>query len=207
MGTRYRCADNDTHLKIAEVLIRYHRHLEPVRIDVLFAYGADPEDQVLMNGGYPAIATIKINGAKDRALGSGDALILIDRASWSGFTDEQKDAIIDHELTHLEVVLDKAGRVDMDYLGRPKLQMRMHDHQFGWFDAVADRHGENSMEVFQARSLIAQTGQLYLNFSTVNELESEDEVTVSISTNNDHPIDTTLRKLRRVRARDLAGAR
>jgi len=42
--------------------------------------------------------------------------------------------------------------------------MRKHDHQFGWFDAVAQRHGEASPEVRQARVLMESSGQLYFDF-------------------------------------------
>lgn len=205
MGTRYRRADDDTCSKIDDVRCRYHHDLESVRIDVLFAYGAKPDEQVLSHNGYPVIATVKITRAKDRALGYGDALIVVDRASWGGLTDAQKDAVIDHELTHLLTVFDKAGRVDVDYLGRPKLEMRMHDHQFGWFDAVAKRHGENSMEVFQARGLMAKTGQLYISFEAAEEMKRENETVVSISTGKGVPVETTLGNLRRIKARDMAG--
>jgi hypothetical protein len=51
-----------------------------------------------------------------------------------------------------------------DAVGRPKLLMRKHDHQFGWFDEVAQRHGEASPEVRQARVLMESSGQLYFDF-------------------------------------------
>jgi hypothetical protein len=51
-----------------------------------------------------------------------------------------------------------------DALDRPKLAMRKHDHQFGWFDEVAQRHGEASPEVRQARVLMEKSGQLYFDF-------------------------------------------
>ena len=42
--------------------------------------------------------------------------------------------------------------------------VRKHDHQFGWFDCVARRHGAHSIEVQQAQQLtaMAELRQLYL---------------------------------------------
>jgi hypothetical protein len=67
--------------------------------------------------------------------------------------------LIDHELTHLA----KKGTI-FDPLDRPKLSMRLHDHQFGWFDQIAKRHGRASIEVKQVRAFFESSGQMYFDF-------------------------------------------
>lgn len=99
------------------------------------------------------------------ALGVADATIVICRPTWVTLSQRQRDALIDHELTHLERATDKEdGTFQVDAVNRPKLKMRRHDHQFGWFDEVAQRHGEASPEVRQARRLMESSGQLYFDF-------------------------------------------
>jgi hypothetical protein len=120
---------------------------------------------VLKHQGYPAGAVVRITPLKDRALGIADATIVIDRAGWLALTQRQRDALVDHELTHLVRKVDKdAGELVCDVLDRPKLLMRKHDRFFGWFDEVAQRHGEASTEVMQARRLVESSGQLYFDF-------------------------------------------
>jgi Putative phage metallopeptidase len=108
---------------------------------------------------------VRIPPLKDRALGIADAQIVIDRAGWLALSQRQRDALVDHELTHLTRKIDKeTGEMLVDILDRPKLVMRKHDHQHGWFDEIAQRHGEASPEVRQARRLIESSGQLYFDF-------------------------------------------
>jgi hypothetical protein len=42
--------------------------------------------------------------------------------------------------------------------------MRQTDRSFAWFDSVAERHQEHSMEVIQMRRLFSESGQIYLPF-------------------------------------------
>ena len=74
-----------------------------------------------------------------------DAEIVLDGDRWDELSAEEQDAAIDHELTHLELVVDDSG-LRRDDLDRPNLRIRKHDHQFGWFDCVARRHGTASFE-------------------------------------------------------------
>jgi putative metallopeptidase len=95
-----------------------------------------------------------------------DASIVVDRATWLSLSPAQRSALIDHELQHFERVLDdESERPKSDAIGRPKLAMRKHDHQFGWFDEIAQRHGDASFEVRQAKQLIEHSGQLYFDFA------------------------------------------
>lgn len=144
----------------------HHEDLIGVTIGALFIFDLESTDPVLTHNGYAAAALIRIVPLRDRAAGMPDAQIIVDRSCWMTLGNASGEALIDHELTHLMRVLDSdTGAPLCDAVDRPKLEIRKHDQQMGWFDQVAARHGEASMEVRQARQLIQQTDQLYFNFA------------------------------------------
>jgi hypothetical protein len=143
----------------------YHAELEGVTVSALFVFDTEASDSVLKHQGYPAQAVARITPTRDRALGIADATIVIDRCNWLTLSQRQRDALIDHELTHLTRVLDdETGRPVCDVLDRPKLAMRRHDFQAGWFHEIAQRHKDASPEVRAAKQLMAGDGQLYFDF-------------------------------------------
>lgn len=123
-----------------------------VTVDAMMAYdekGGFP----VKHGGYPALAMIKSTSLKNRVKGMADAEITIDAEAFKNMNKLQQKALIDHELCHLIVVRDKEGNIKTDDADRPKLRMRKHDHQMGWFREIAIRHKYNSPEVYQATLL------------------------------------------------------
>lgn len=157
----------DVESCIEKIRSAHHRELEDVSISALFAFDAEESSKaVLAHQGYPAAAICRITPLRDRALGVADAQIVVERSSWISLSQRQRDALIDHELTHITRKVDEENDDEplSDVLGRPKLVMRKHDHQFGWFDEVAKRHGQASPEVRQARKILEATGQLYFDF-------------------------------------------
>lgn len=165
MAKSYSHASEDVTRAIERMRAAYHFAIEGVTVAALFVFDLEATEPVLMSGGYPAQAIVRITPVRDRALGVADAVIVIDRSVWISLTPAQRDGLVDHELYHLERVLEEdTGVPKNDAVDRPKLCIRKHDHQFGWFDEIAARHGEASPEVRQAKSLIAATGQLYLDF-------------------------------------------
>lgn len=161
---------------INRMIERYHGGLRDagLTIDVLEARAktdgnGDSEAVALKLHGYPCAATIKISSYKDRVLGRGDALLTVDGDQWDTFTDEQKEALIDHELEHLELRTDNDGLLIRDDMDRPKLQMRRHDHQFGWFDAIVRRHGDASLESQQLKQFTEKRRQLWLPFESIED--------------------------------------
>lgn len=171
----YSPASEDVERTIERVRLEYHSpDLDGVTIAALFVYDMEASEPVLKHGGYPAQAMVRITPVKDRALGMADAVIVIDRSNWLTLTMAQRDALIDHEITHLERAVDKDTELPVcDAVDRPKLKMRPHDRHYGWFDAVAERHGKASAEVRQAVALIESTGQLYWDFEAGDAVASK----------------------------------
>lgn len=143
----------------AHVLKSYHPELDGVKLDLLFVAADTPDKPALSHGGYPADAVVRRMPLKDRAAGRGDAEIVLDRARWLAMKPEEQRALLDHELTHLIPVPGEP-----DSAGRPRLKLRKHDRQFGWFDEVARRHGQHSGEVQQAQTLLAEAQRDYFPF-------------------------------------------
>lgn len=139
--------------RVCDRMMKEH-HRELVRmgvsVDLYFAVPkVDSFEPALKLHGYPCYATCKVNAPKLRAQGHGDAEIVIDADAWENLDAKSRDALIDHELTHLALRVNKDGEPTFDDYNRPKLGIRLHNHQFGWFDEVARRHGEASVEVNQ----------------------------------------------------------
>ncbi len=147
---------------INSLIGQYYPDLEEgqVTIESIFAYdnkGGFP----VKAGGYPALACIKVNNLKNRVKGFADAEITIDAEAFKAMTDPQKIALLDHELYHVLVVRDKEGNIKTDDANRSKLRLKKHDYQMGWFKEIAQRHGENSPEVYQANILWQKDGRTF----------------------------------------------
>lgn len=163
MATIYSLPDPDDVSILSRVVADWHKDLAAVesRVQILFA-SADPEDESpkapVKHGGYPARATIRVISTKDRLVKGYDAEMLVDRDWWGGASEARKVALLDHELSHLEVVtktrrdrepgepLDTSDVV-FDDLGRPKLRLKKADAQPSdlFLDVIA-RHGDNAVE-------------------------------------------------------------
>jgi hypothetical protein len=180
MPTTFERDKGRLQLIVDALLEKYHGELlaAGVRFDLLLAYSkkdqnGEPIGPALKANGYAAAATVRILSLKDRAKGLGDAEIVADGDRIDEWSEENLEAILDHEIEHLELSLDGQGSLKRDDLGRPRLRMRLHDRQFGWFDSIARRHGANSLEVTQASRfvVVGELRQLYL--PGLAEIESE----------------------------------
>lgn len=159
----YERAPKEINEIAAAILCKYESH-KPlldyrVKIDYILALPEEGECAIKWHGSR-AYGLARILGLKDRAMGRGDAEILIDGEFRKACDAAELEALLDHELHHLEVQVED-GKMKKDALARPKLKMRKHDFQVGWFHVIAQRHGKNSIEVQQADSLVHSAGQLY----------------------------------------------
>jgi hypothetical protein len=182
MGTTYTKAKTDVKEMIATVMDKYHPDIASAGVTVvcLMALAEVDEDgypkgHAVSDGGYPCAAKIRIVNLKDRAKGIADAELVIDEREWAELPQRTKIALLDHELEHLKLVI-KGGDVMKDDCRRPLLKINKHDRTHGWFDVIARRHGEHSIEVRQAKELVASTEQLYFPFAAEPELVSGKDV-------------------------------
>lgn len=175
MAKAYSKASTDVMSRIDRLREDYYPELDGVQIQALFVFEDEP-GPCLKHGGYAAAAVTKIVPVAQRAAGLGDAIIVVDRYVWEHLPTKAKDALLDHELYHIERDIDeKSGRPKADVLGRPKLKLRLHDHQLGWFDEIAQRHGEWSIEVRQAKQLMETGKQLYFDFGKKGDGDEQRE--------------------------------
>lgn len=203
----YEKAPDEVHDRVAALIARFYPEFKTVRLKLdLIMASTDAEDghAVALNG-YPCQAVVKIIGLKERTMGRGDAEIVIDAENYDSLTDAEKDALLDHELYHLDPQRNKSGKWKTDDQGRIVLKMRKHDRQFGWFDAIARRHGKASAEVIQFTEFTGEAEQLYLGLDfNMGEVErliprgcdsvsittgtGEDKTGVKIDADGVHPI-------------------
>jgi hypothetical protein len=153
MSSTYDLAADSVIRMMESVKVDYHPYLiaNEVRVDVIMAFGKkSKEGEILtpavMAGGYPAYAKIRVTRLDERLKRPFDAIITLDGDQWYMLEEPTQKAILDHELTHLELVLDENGRVKHDDQSRPVLRLRKHDVQFGFFNEVARRHLGKSIE-------------------------------------------------------------
>lgn len=158
----YDQAPEEVRTRVAALLEKFHTDLLAARVVVdllMVSLDGDEGDAVMLHG-HACFAVIRITSTKERAAGRGDAEMLIDGAKYEAMSGAQRDALLDHELYHLNVAKDRFGVFKIDSGDRPQLKMRQHDHEFGWFDAIAKRHGAASFEVQQAEAFRRGSGQL-----------------------------------------------
>lgn len=160
MAVTYDQAPAEVHEMAREILEEHHPELklgesEHVRLCILMAQvtgdDVDPDEPAVKWNGYPALAVISVISYKQRVDKRADAEIIIDRKAWDDMTEPKQRALLDHEITHLEIQTDADGFVKSDDQGRPKLKLRLHDWQLGGFRSIAQRYGGDAVEVVEAR--------------------------------------------------------
>jgi len=159
--------------KVSAMIEKFHPTLSGVGIKIacLSVANTDEDEPALLLHGYPCAAVVRLLGAKDRVRGIGDAEIVFDEAVFNDMEEAEQNALIDHELCHLDVKRKpKTGKPIFDCYKRPALTMKLHDRQFGWFDEVAKRHGSASLECKQAMGLVLSGKQVYFNFDLKTKL-------------------------------------
>jgi len=149
MPTTYEKAGRDVADLLLEVMSEFHTELgkEDVKVGVIFARNS--EGAAVKKGGYPCAGKISIVSLKDRCEKSYDAELIIDQTWWTEGREAHHRALMDHELSHLELVEDEEeGGYKRDDQGRPSLRIKLGDWNAGdGFQAVVERHGDFAVEV------------------------------------------------------------
>ena len=126
--------------------------------------------------GVPAHGIAMRYKLQDRVHGSKDVKITLDNDYWEMATEDERKALLFHELYHFDLKLDDAGDVKLDDIGRSEVTLRHHDYDFGWFMVAAKHFGKASAECQQFRTMVEQNGQLLLPSVFANpSLASGDE--------------------------------
>ena len=162
MATCFEKATDDQLATLRAIMEEHHPELVEagVTVELLIARAekdddGKPKGRALSHGGYVALGIASINPYLLRVRGLADAMIRVD-GDWlddeadGGDEGDEFKALLDHELTHFQL---KEGD-ERDRAGRPRLKIRRHDRQHGWFDQVARRWGPNSQEHQQARAML-----------------------------------------------------
>ena len=117
----------------------------------------------LMHHGQPALGLASKFKLQDRVHGKPDCRVTIDADWWDTAPEEQRRGLLFHELYHFEPKMDDTGLVaELDDAHRPKVNLKKHDYQVGWFYAAARRFGGASQECIQFKQLVDEGGQFML---------------------------------------------
>lgn len=170
MPTTFMLADADAHERVGRMMARHHPQLRDAGVVVGVLFASNEDGPALAHKGSTVAATMQVVSLKDRVLKEVDAQMVINREVWEELSPAQRDALCDHELSHLALkkfaywtLLGPDGkpkrgpdgletgeqelRCDLDDLGRPKLVGVPGDVDVGdAFKAVVERHGIAAME-------------------------------------------------------------
>src|SRR5574341_1335574 len=121
---------------VNQLVEKHHEELTNARIAVAWnlSWRADVDGRV-------KLGQLKKASDLDRELAPFDFVIMLRKEFFdlAETTDAQRLALIDHELCHGDVRLDKDGEPMVDSKGRTLYRMRRHDVEE--FSAVVGRHG------------------------------------------------------------------
>jgi hypothetical protein len=165
MPTTYEAGSDEVNKIIKTILTKHHLALSETGCTVGAIFAINLDGPAVKAHGSPALAKVRIVSSDKKVNNFNDAEIIIDSGEWSSLDDEQRAALIDHELSHLrrreytEKQLAKLRKGDpghiawkLDEHGRPRLGTVPADFTPG--DAFADviaRHGKKAVEFVTAK--------------------------------------------------------
>jgi len=139
-------AHGPSYARLDRLVHEHHEELRDARIALAWctSWRADPD-------GRQTLGRCKKATALDRELMAWDFVILLQQAFWIDelVTDEQRDALLDHELCHATVKEDPVtGDPLLDVRGRIVYRVRRHDLEE--FACIAARYGtwKRDLELF-----------------------------------------------------------
>jgi len=171
MGKSYRKGEGEDLALLMEVIHQHHAELERekvrpalILIDPELAEDGQPKAPVFKSDGDSAVGRVRPASAIERLLGKYDLRIEIDGYVWETLSEEQQRALLDHELTHLEIKRDAEGTIKRNADGTPRFMRRAHDWHLTGFREVVARHGRHALEAMDLRELHSNHGQLLFGF-------------------------------------------
>jgi len=159
---------------LTHTMEKQHQWLLDEQVRVRFLMVDPPRDKsnmptapALQLAGHSCAGKIKLCNARERILSGGiDVVLEVDAPAWKNFDKKRREALLDHELTHVEPKRDAAGATLHDETGRALLFLKPDDYLVTGFYEVALRHEEMSLEVVSLGRLLVQgeIGQLVFDF-------------------------------------------
>ena len=128
--------EGGVYAMLDRLIERHHEHLRNARIAVAWNLTWQPDVD-----GRCTLGKCKRASDLDRELAPYDFVVML-RHEWfesAEVTDAQREALIDHELSHAEVTLDDNGEPKRDTKDRVVYRVRKHDLEE--FSEVVRRHG------------------------------------------------------------------
>ena len=118
--------------------VRKEFHKDTLNAEIALAWQLDIKPDV---DGHVLLGKCIKASDLQRELVDYDFVILLNKAVWqsSEFTIEKKRALMDHELMHADIAVDKEGEPKINSKGRSVWRIRAHDIQE--FHDVVRRHG------------------------------------------------------------------
>lgn len=138
----------DIYRRLARILTDHHKELVDTEARIAIAWCTSWRADV---DGRQTLGKCKKASALDRELMDYDFVILLLQSFWQdeAVTDQQRDALLDHELCHAGVKYDPVTDDPVvDERGRTVYRIRRHDLEE--FACIAERHGtwKRDLELF-----------------------------------------------------------
>lgn len=138
-------SDEPPYEIVQRLVEKHHQHLIDAKIAIAWRYGIkDDKDGRLVLGQARKATDLS------RELVDYDFIILLNYQVYTSreFSDAQREALLDHELCHCQIALDKDEEPIEDDKGRRVYRMRKHDIEE--FREIVQRHGlyKNDLEEF-----------------------------------------------------------
>lgn len=149
--TAYEKASPVIHDLVKKVMADHHTDLLDCDVEIaILVVRKISEDgeafHALKHHGAEAAAKISLVPARRRLLVDHDLELVVDGLTWDNIPAPSREALLDHELTHVVVQKDKNGQPKTDDIGRPRLKLRPDDYAINGFFAVIERHGNFALE-------------------------------------------------------------
>lgn len=146
----------DEYVLLDRIAADWHPHLADALILLAWRVGwSEDKDGKLILGQCKKASDL------GKELREHDFVILLNKEAWETLSDSQREALLDHELSHCAVSLDDKGKPRKDDRGRTVYRLRKHDIED--FTAVIRRHGcyKRDLEDFVHAALEAKSTPLF----------------------------------------------
>ena len=138
-GSKYWPADEVREIATTDVIPNYHEELSEADIAYLFV-------EEIKAKGRVCFAKTKTASHVERYFGDVDYVMIVNHVEWKGFNDDQRRALVDHELCHCLVETGDDG----------ELKFKIRGHDLEEFKEIVERHGMWQPDVEEFASVVRQ---------------------------------------------------